>query len=309
MRSIRTQLSLSSLLALTFGALVACGAPPGDGVASDPGANGESAESTSSAYSWIPRGTVRATLGGRCLDVKNNGTANRTPVQIYDCSGSAAQDWYTPFTTATGPLYSASAYKALDAPYGNSTTWIFDWWNGANQRWSMPSIEIRGLYGKCLDVPYGGDSLTWIFSCHGGDNQRWAAYDDGTIRTKDGRCLGVADYQSSINVTVGACVGGWSQKWTIHSGGQILKLDPSNGTSMCLDQRGGSSADRTAVQLYPCNGTAAQSWHFRGELKNEEWNNCLSLPVTAGGPALDNFTQPVMSACGAGMHQWWEVRW
>lgn len=32
-------------------------------------------------------------IGGRCLDVTNARTENQTPIQIYDCNGTSAQDW------------------------------------------------------------------------------------------------------------------------------------------------------------------------------------------------------------------------
>src|SRR5690242_9320562 len=32
-------------------------------------------------------------LGGKCVDVAGAGTANGTAVQLYDCNGSAAQQW------------------------------------------------------------------------------------------------------------------------------------------------------------------------------------------------------------------------
>ncbi|MEV4490168.1 ricin-type beta-trefoil lectin domain protein [Micromonospora coxensis] len=36
-------------------------------------------------------GTVRSL--GKCLDVKSSGTTNGTPVQLWTCNGTGAQQW------------------------------------------------------------------------------------------------------------------------------------------------------------------------------------------------------------------------
>ena len=51
--------------------------------------------------------------GGLCLDVAGAGTADGTPVQLYECNGTAAQAWQ-PFADGTvralGKCLDASAY-------------------------------------------------------------------------------------------------------------------------------------------------------------------------------------------------------
>ena len=55
----------------------------------------------------------------------------------------------------------------------------------------------------------------------------------------------------------------------------------SNGTLTvlgdCLDVRGAGTANGTKVDLYPCNGTGAQSWTHQsnGELVNANSGKCL----------------------------------
>ena len=39
--------------------------------------------------------TARSACFGKCLDVRNGGTANGTPVQLFDCNGSGSQTWAT----------------------------------------------------------------------------------------------------------------------------------------------------------------------------------------------------------------------
>jgi len=76
--------------------------------------------------------------------------------------------------------------------------------------------------------------------------------------------------------------------WTIH---------PNGDTTKCLDIRGAVFADGTPVQIYDCNGTKAQKWHFISEV-----NSAGSIITTDGGPfCLDAGANP---ANGVGMKIW-----
>ncbi len=81
-------------------------------------------------------GTLRAL--GKCLDVKDNGTANGTAVQIWDCAGGANQRW----TAADGTLVAASSGRCLDVTNVSSADGtplqIWDCGSGANQQWTLP---------------------------------------------------------------------------------------------------------------------------------------------------------------------------
>ncbi|GAA0433333.1 glucosylceramidase [Acrocarpospora corrugata] len=69
----------------------------------------------------------------------------------------------------------------------------------------------------------------------------------------------------------------------------------------CVDIAGASSADGAAVQLYTCNGTAAQQWTRPGDGTLRALGKCLDL--TAHGTA--NGTQAQLWTCtGAANQQW-----
>jgi hypothetical protein len=42
--------------------------------------------------------------------------------------------------------------------------------------------------------------------------------------------------------------------------GSNYTFHPANNTALCLDVAGAGTASGTLVQVYTCNGTAAQSW-------------------------------------------------
>ncbi|HEY2673747.1 MAG TPA: ricin-type beta-trefoil lectin domain protein, partial [Rugosimonospora sp.] len=82
-------------------------------------------------------GTIRAL--GKCLDVAAAGTANGTKVQIYDCNGTAAQQWQHSGTQ----LINTGSGKCLDAtgPSSADGTPLQIWTctGGANQQWNTPT--------------------------------------------------------------------------------------------------------------------------------------------------------------------------
>ncbi|GAA3113886.1 chitinase [Streptomyces echinatus] len=123
-------------------------------------------------------GTVTG-LAGKCLDVAGAASADGTPVQLYDCNGTNAQQW----TVGSDGTIRALG-KCLDVT-GNSTAdgakaQLWTCTGGANQKWTVTAAHdiVNPQANKCLDVT-GNDSAngtrTQIWSCGGGANQKWNA--------------------------------------------------------------------------------------------------------------------------------------
>jgi alpha-galactosidase len=127
---------------------------------------------------------LRGASSNRCLDVYDNGTANGTRIEIWDCGTGANQQW-TP--TTAGELRAYNATLCLDA-YNNQTSagTAVELWTcngGANQQWTQnPDGTITGVQsGLCLDVT-GGDTAAGnvngtaleLWTCNGGANQQWS---------------------------------------------------------------------------------------------------------------------------------------
>ena len=116
-------------------------------------------------------------LAGKCVDVAGANPANGTPVQLYDCNGTAAQQW------TAGPDGTLRALgKCLDVT-GNGTAdgtavQLWDCTGGPNQRWAVSSAHdiVNPQADKCLDVT-GNSSANGtrlqIWTCTGGANQKW----------------------------------------------------------------------------------------------------------------------------------------
>ncbi|MEV7326634.1 ThuA domain-containing protein [Micromonospora sp. NPDC093244] len=118
-------------------------------------------------------------LAGKCLDVRNAGTADGTQIQIYTCNSSAAQTW-----TVTPNSTIKALGKCLDVS-GSGTA---------------DGTKIQ------------------LWTCNGSGAQNWAAQSDGTLRNpSSGKCLDVSGNNSadSTIVHLWTCLNAANQKWTL----------------------------------------------------------------------------------------------
>jgi chitinase len=115
--------------------------------------------------------------GGLCVDVRGASSANLTPVQVYTCNGTGAQQW----TVAAGNTLQVLG-KCMDingGGTGNGTTVdLYDCNGTGAQVWQPQSggALFNPQSGKCLDDT--GWSTTpgtqlQIWSCSGNANQDW----------------------------------------------------------------------------------------------------------------------------------------
>jgi len=76
---------------------------------------------------------------GKCMDIYAGGTANGTPVDLYDCNGTGAQVF---IPQSDGALYNPQSGKCLDDTNWSTTPGtqlqIWDCTGNANQRWVLP---------------------------------------------------------------------------------------------------------------------------------------------------------------------------
>ncbi|MFE9769875.1 glycoside hydrolase family 19 protein [Streptomyces sp. NPDC005808] len=129
-------------------------------------------------------------LAGKCIDVAGGSSTNGTAVQLYDCNGSAAQQWNV---GSDGTIRALG--KCLDVS-NNSTAdgaliHLWDCVGGANQQWTVSAARdiVNPAANKCLDV-VGNNSANatrlQIWTCTGAANQKWTAPSGGTTPTPTG---------------------------------------------------------------------------------------------------------------------------
>ncbi|MEU4108373.1 ricin-type beta-trefoil lectin domain protein [Streptomyces sp. NPDC027717] len=117
-------------------------------------------------------------LAGKCLDVAGGSSANGTPVQLYDCNGSTAQQWTV---AADGSVRALG--KCLDVVSASTAdgakVQLYDCNGTAAQRWSYNTATgdvVNTTADKCLDVTDNSSAngaRAQIWSCTGAANQKW----------------------------------------------------------------------------------------------------------------------------------------
>ncbi|MEU9380492.1 family 16 glycosylhydrolase [Streptomyces sp. NPDC048279] len=134
-------------------------------------------DSVSVTTSDTAAGVAIKGLAGKCVDVAGANSANGTPVQLYDCNGSAAQQW----TVGSDGTIRALG-KCLDVTSGGTadgtTVQLYDCNGSAAQKWAVSAAHdiVNPQADKCLDVT-GNNSANGtrlqIWTCSGGANQKW----------------------------------------------------------------------------------------------------------------------------------------
>jgi hypothetical protein len=123
-------------------------------------------------------------LAGKCVDVAGAATTNGAAIQLYDCNGTAAQNW-----TVDADIRALG--KCLDVTAASTANGakiqLYDC-NGTNaQKWTASNGQLVNTgSGKCLDVT-GNSSANGarlqIWTCAGTPNQLWTLPGGGTPPT------------------------------------------------------------------------------------------------------------------------------
>jgi beta-glucanase (GH16 family) len=241
-------------------------------------------------------------IGGKCVDVRAANSANGTPVQLYDCNGTPAQQWTLPGDGSVRALG-----KCLDvtaAGTGNGTLiQLYDCNATGAQVWRVQTngTLVNPQSGRCLDDPGGstanGTQLI-IWDCGTGSNQKWAV-PPGPITGIGGKCVDVNANNSTNGTAIQLwdCNGTDAQKWTVGADGTLRAL------GKCMDVTAAGTANGTLIQLYDCNGTGAQAWRSAGNgtLVNPQSGRCLD----ASGWNTANGTRLIIWDCHGGTNQQW----
>ncbi|WP_051811873.1 RICIN domain-containing protein [Kitasatospora sp. MBT63] len=125
-------------------------------------------------------GTVTGRQSGRCLDLKDWGTVDGTPVQLWDCGTGWNQKW----TRTGGTLVNPQSGKCLDVAGGSTANgakvqlWSCNGTGAQQWQFNANGTVVNPASGKCLDAGGSADgALLQIWDCYGGGtqaNQVWA---------------------------------------------------------------------------------------------------------------------------------------
>jgi beta-glucanase (GH16 family) len=117
-------------------------------------------------------------LGGRCIDVPGANPVDGNPLQIWDCNGSAAQNW-----TAPGDGTLRALGRCMDVAGGsrvNGATVQLYACNGTGAQQFVHTAAgdlVNPQANKCVDVRDGNSAnggRLQLWDCTGGANQKWS---------------------------------------------------------------------------------------------------------------------------------------
>ncbi|MFF3687724.1 RICIN domain-containing protein [Streptomyces sp. NPDC002187] len=130
---------------------------------------------------------VRAAKG-KCLDVEGAKKTNGTPVQVYTCNGSSAQQWTLEGDERDLHLRNVNSQKCLDVSDGKADngTKIQIWTclNVPAQSWQANLRATTALKnvgtGKCLDLhTFENSQNSWLWTCNGTGPQQFTIKPSG----------------------------------------------------------------------------------------------------------------------------------
>jgi len=211
-------------------------------------------------------------IGGRCVDVAGGSSADGTPVQLWGCNGTGAQQW-----TVDGDEVKALG-KCLDVSGGARTD----------------SAKIQ-LYG-----------------CNGTGAQKWAARSGELVNTDSGKCLDATGRSSAAGtrLIIYTCAASTNQLWTLPGATQPPTTAPTTkAPATAAGKKGVSTWDFPGVAGGIKDVKA--SWYYNWGTNNDAmpadaefvpmiWDENVDTPgnlakVKSEGSTLLGFNEPDMS--------------
>jgi len=242
------------------------------------------------------KGEIHGVDSGRCLDVRDGGTAPGTPVQIYDCNGTAAQTWTYDESARTLSVFNGTmCLNVMGSP--PAPLYIDDCLaDRGHQAWEFNSDRTitHVPTGYVMDVESGSkkNERPVVLSLPVADriSQQWSRPSrlGGNVHaTYAGKCLDVPNLLNGEQAQIDDCLDSPApgQEWAYHPLTQRL-MAHGDGTNKCLTTSG------TAVVVGDCIDDPNQFWILRdngigGTIVNAASGLCMTLPgteiVTASG--------------------------
>jgi len=187
-----------------------------------------------------------------CLDVAGGDTADNTPIEAYECSGTFNQQWQM----------------------------------SPNQL--IQGIGTANSQQQCLgDANGDAPGRLVLVGCSLPTAQPWS-FTPGLVLNSGGCIDSQGKYGSHSQVVSNPCNGSSSQTWTIRD--LIIEQPiPNRVGEACVDVRDAATANDTPVDAYPCNLTDAERWEYvDGEIQGIGTDDGAStcLGVTSGNAVV-----------------------
>jgi hypothetical protein len=264
-------------------------------------ADGPAGGTASVSFTWAvrpapdtgPAGPVRLDLAGKCLDDTGNRSSDGNKIQIWSCTGSAAQRW-TLAPDGTLRIHGQCLDIMNNGTFAGAKLQLWSCTGGENQRWAIGTDAelITPASRMCLDdtnASTGNGTQVQIWDCNGSTEQRWTAPAGPMLSGIPGMCAddNAAGTANGNKIDVYACNGSPGQAWTVEPDGTVRVL------GKCLDVTGKGTAAGTPLQLWSClPGDSAQQWQVNTNgLSSQLVNPASNLSVADPGDSTANGTQ------------------
>ncbi|WP_410590673.1 ricin-type beta-trefoil lectin domain protein [Amycolatopsis sp. lyj-23] len=191
------------------------------------------------------------------------------------------------------PPYAIRNFNGLCTSAGARVTTEVCAADAVAQRWTLPGDgTVRTSDGRCLGV---SGTAVGTGTCTGAPEQQWRFPGDGTLRTAAGACADLGNNAPATPLLVTGCAtGNPSQQWSLKGDGTLR-----NHNGLCADL--GSNAELTPITMVACGeGQVSQRWGLLGGVLVNTNQLCADLRSNNPGTPL------IMVACGAGQpsQQW-----
>jgi type 1 glutamine amidotransferase len=235
------------------------------------------------------------------VGIQNHGTGDQVSfrnVRIASAADSAQQAEL--FSTASG----VQAYTKAGAHNGQTLGFVDpgDWaaYNGLNLAGAtqFQARVVSGGPGGQIQVRTGSATGPILGTVSVPNTGSWDTYADVSTALS-----GVPAGSANVYLTfTGTGTGLFDvDDFTLVKTPPATVSGPVRGlAAKCLDVRGAATADGTQIQLYTCNGSAAQSWTVSGQTL-KALNKCLDI---SGGGSADGTKIQLWTCNGSGAQNW-----
>lgn len=110
--------------------------------------------------------------------------------------------------------------------------------------------------GTCLYAP-GTTGELKLWACKSIEPQLFSFAPDGTMRVR-GKCVAITSGDDGAHLKLAACNGDASQQFSYNDSYDLV----SGAADKCVDVPDGNPSNGTPAQIWPCNGTGNQKWHY-----------------------------------------------
>jgi chitinase len=121
-------------------------------------------------------GPIHSGYANKCVDVAAASSANGTAVQLYDCNGTAAQNWTVASNGSLQALGKCMDVTAAGTANGTQVQ-LYDCNGTAAQKWhASGNTLVNDGSGRCLDATgpsSANGTRLQIWDCFGSTNQQW----------------------------------------------------------------------------------------------------------------------------------------